>query len=104
MDDEKYLLPIPGKIKLRMELINGYGTKELTETIIMGIISAVVSFILFKITNNYLIAIGNFALITGGTFVATIKGSNNISMIDLTKSLIKFTKSQKYYKFVKGGK
>ena len=80
MEDEFYLIQIPGNIKLRMEVINGVGIKELIQTGIAGIISAIMAVILYGIFNNYLLSIGTFLAVTAVTFVAVMKDKNNSSI------------------------
>ena len=41
MDDERYQVSIPANVKIRTELINGIGIKELITTAIAGTISGV---------------------------------------------------------------
>lgn len=80
MEEEFYLIQIPGNIKLRMEIINGVGIKELIQTGIAGIISAIIAIIIHGITNNYLLSIGIFLAVTAITFIAVMKDKNNSSI------------------------
>ena len=80
MEEEFYLIQIPGNIKLRMEVINGVGIKELIQTGIAGIISAVIAVILYGVFNNYLLSIGIFLAVTAITFAVVMKDKNNSSI------------------------
>lgn len=100
MDEEKYMIDIPGNIKVRMELIDGIGIKELAQTIVVGIISAIIGIIINTIFKNYLVAIGFFLGVTALTFVALIKDSKtNTSGADYIIDMIKFIKNQKFFKY-----
>ena len=99
-EDERFMIPIPGNIKLRMEVINGVGIKELMQTFIAGAIGVILAFILNSIFHNYLVAIGTFFVITGGTFVIVMKDKNNSSIGDLIGFIVNFYKGQRFFKFV----
>lgn len=100
MDEDKYMLEIPGNIKVRMEMIEGIGIKEIGQTIIVGIISAIIGFLINTIFKNYLVAIGFFLGVTALTFVSLIKNSNtNTSGADVLMDIIKFMKNQKFFKY-----
>lgn len=98
--DDRFLLPIPGKIKLRMEVINGVGIKELTQTIIAGVIGIFIAIFINSVFHNYLVAVGSFMLITGATLVIVMKDKNNTSIADLIRYIIFFFKHQRFYKYV----
>ncbi len=101
MNEEKYMINIPGNIKLRMELIDGIGLKELGQTIIVGIISAIIGVLINIIFKNYLVAIGFFLGVTAITFVLLIKDSKtNTSTADYILDYIKFFKNQKFFKYI----
>lgn len=57
MDDERYQVNIPANVKIRTELINGIGIKELITTAIAGTISIFIDLFIYAITKNYLICI-----------------------------------------------
>lgn len=100
MEDEKYQVQMPSDVKTRMELINGIGVKELITTGIAGGISLLVSYLYFLIFNNYIIAFGIFAVVTGGTFVMVMKDKHNTSIAGMIKNIISFYSKQKFYKYV----
>lgn len=99
MEDEQYLIQMPSDVKTRMELINGIGIKELITTAIAGGISLVVAYISFLIFKNYLIAVGIFAIATGGTFICVMKDKNNSSIAMMIRNVIRFYSNQKFFKY-----
>ena len=81
-------------------MLIGIGLKELIQTIIAGIISAILGVIINSIFQNYLLAVGIFLGITSITFLLVMKDKNNSSVITIIGNIIKFYKNQKYYKYV----
>ncbi|MBR0491889.1 MAG: hypothetical protein IJJ82_07620 [Clostridia bacterium] len=100
MNEENYKFSIPNNVKIRMEVINGVGIRELIETIVAGIISAVIAVIINAITNNYIISIGFFLLVTGATFVLVMRDKNNNSIAGIIFNIFKFFKGQRYFEFI----
>jgi len=100
MEDEKYQINIPANVKVRTELINGVGIKELITTAIAGVISIFIDIPIYAISQNYLICLIVFAIITGFTFIAVMKDKNNSCIADLIMSIYQYIKGQKYYEYV----
>ena len=99
MDDEKYQVNIPANVKIRTELINGIGVKELITTAIAGAISIFIDLIIYVITKNYLICLIVFGIITGFTFIAVMKDKNNSCIADMIINMYQYFRGQKYYEF-----
>lgn len=99
MDDERYQVNIPANVKIRTELINGIGIKELITTAIAGGISIGIDLFLYMITKNYLICLIVFGIITGFTFIAVMKDKNNSCIADMIKNMYQFFRGQKYFEF-----
>ena len=99
MDDEKYQINIPANVKIRTELINGIGIKELIITWVAGTISVCIDLFLYAITKNYLICIILFGAVTGFTFIAVMKDKNNSCIADMIKNMYQFFRGQKYFEF-----
>ena len=85
---EKRLIKIPRQIRLKTEFFEGFGMEELIKTLIAGGISAVISYIFYKITGQTIIA----TLIVIGVIVVSvivlIKGNNNFSMAETIKNIV----------------
>lgn len=99
MDDEKYQVNIPANVKIRTELINGIGIKELLTTGIAGTIIVFIDLFIYMITKNYLICLIVFGIVTGFTFIAVMKDKNNSCIADMIKNMYQFFKGQKYFEY-----
>lgn len=99
MEDEKYQVQIPANVKVRTELINGIGIKELITTCIAGFISLFIDIPIYLITENYLICLILFGIITGFTFLAVMKDKNNGCIASLLIDMYKYFKGQKFYEY-----
>ena len=55
MNEEKYQVQIPANVKVRTELINGIGIKELVITGIVGMICLIIDVPIYLISQNYLV-------------------------------------------------
>lgn len=100
--DNKRQVKIPRQIRLKTEFFVGFGMEELIKTLIVGAIAGGISYILYKITNQTIIAT---LLVIGAvvvSVVALIKGNNNFSMVDTLKNIIKFETMQKDYRYERG--
>jgi len=94
---------IPRQVRLKTEFFVGYGVEELIKTVLVGVVSVIVAYIVYKITGqtlaSTLIVIGTIAI----SVVALIKSNNNFSMVDIIKNIIKFELMQKEYKYERCG-
>lgn len=100
MEEEQYQVQMPSDVKTRMELINGIGIKELIITGIIGGISLLIAYLYFLIFGGYMIAVGIFAVGTGGTFVMVMKDKHNTSIAGMIMNVINFYNRQKFYKYI----
>ena len=57
MNEEKYQVQIPANVKVRTELINGIGIKELVITGIVGMICLIIDVPIYLISQNYLVCL-----------------------------------------------
>jgi uncharacterized membrane protein YeaQ/YmgE (transglycosylase-associated protein family) len=96
---DKVQVKIPRQIRLKTEFFIGFGMEELIKTLIVGAIAGVIAYILYKITNQTILAT---LLVIGAIVVAVIslvKGNNNFSMIDMIKNIVKYETMQKEYRY-----
>jgi len=100
MEEEQYQVQMPSDVKTRMELISGIGIKELITTGIAGGISLLIAYLYFLIFGGYMVAVGIFAVGTGGTFVMVMKDKHNTSIAGMIMNVINFYNKQKFYKYV----
>lgn len=102
MAQDKVQVKIPRQIRLKTEFFIGFGMEELIKTVIVGAITGVIAYILYKITNQTILAT---LLVIGAIVVAVIslvKGNNNFSMIDMIKNIVKYETMQKEYRYERG--
>lgn len=102
MAQDKVQVKIPRQIRLKTEFFIGFGMEELIKTLIVGAVAGVIAYILYKITNQTILAT---LLVIGAIVVAVIslvKGNNNFSMIDMTKNIVKYETMQKEYRYERG--
>ena len=102
MAQDKVQVKIPRQIRLKTEFFIGFGMEELIKTLIVGAVAGVIAYILYKITNQTILAT---LLVIGAIVVAVIslvKGNNNFSMIDMIKNIVKYETMQKEYRYERG--
>lgn len=102
MAQDKVQVKIPRQIRLKTEFFVGFGMEELIKTLIVGAVAGVIAYILYKITNQTILAT---LLVIGAIVVAVIslvKGNNNFSMIDMIKNIVKYETMQKEYRYERG--
>lgn len=102
MAQDKVQVKIPRQIRLKTEFFIGFGMEELIKTLIVGAVAGVIAYILYKITNQTILAT---LLVIGAIVVAVIslvKGNNNFSMIDMIKNIVKYETIQKEYRYERG--
>lgn len=102
MAQDKVQVKIPRQIRLKTEFFIGFGMEELIKTLIVGAIAGVIAYILYKITNQTILAT---LLVIGAIVIAVIslvKGNNNFSMIDMIKNIVKYETMQKEYRYERG--
>ena len=102
MAQDKVQVKIPRQIRLKTEFFIGFGMEELIQTLIVGAVAGVIAYILYKITNQTILAT---LLVIGAIVIAVIslvKGNNNFSMIDMIKNILKYETMQKEYRYERG--
>lgn len=99
MNDKKKQVKIPRQIRLKTEFFVGFGMEELIKTLIVGAISGIIAYMFYLFTGKTIVA----TLIVIGAIVVSvvslIKGSNNSSMVDTIKNILKFETMQKEYRY-----
>ncbi len=100
-ENMNYKVQIPGNVKTRMEIFDGIGIPEIIYTAIGAGIGLLLAMLIYKICNNYVVALLIFAICSGGTFASVIKDKNGGSIAQTIKNVIIFIKSQKVFKYVR---
>lgn len=96
---EKQSLYIPQGLKTRVEIFEGYGKEELFKTIIATVIAGVFDILLYLIFKNTVESMVFILVAISGSVMMLTKDKNNISVVDQVGFMIKFTKSQKVYRY-----
>lgn len=99
-DEERFQINMPANVKVRVEIINGIGIKEMISTAIAGVMAVFVALIYNTIFDNYLVALGIWGLITGVTFISVMKDKYNTCIAELIGNMIKFYQGQRIFEYV----
>lgn len=99
MEDNE-MLYIPIGLKEKNELWDGFGKEELIKSLILLAILFIIDLIIFLIIGSISFA-AIFALVSiGSTGMIFTKDTTNLSVVDHINNMIRFSKSQKKYKYV----
>jgi len=97
MDDTK--LYIPMGVKPETELFNGFGRKQLFQSVIgslgAGVIAAAIWLFSGNVTTTVIVVLAGIV----GSVMMTTKDQSNLSVVDQLQNMIRFAKSQKYYPY-----
>ena len=96
---DKKMIKIPTEIKLKTEFFDGYGMAELVKTIIVGVISSIIAYIINLFTHETLLptffVLGSIVV----SVIALVKGQSNFAMVDMINNAIKYNLMQRDYKY-----
>jgi hypothetical protein len=92
-------LYIPVNIKTRFEFFDGYGVKELIPTIIAALTSGFFAFILHAVAGGTMLPVLAVLVTIAASVMALAKGDNNMSVVDQTKCVLRFSREQKKYPY-----
>ena len=100
VSDNKKQVKIPRQIR-KTEFFIGFGMEELIKTLIVGAVAGIIAYFFYLFTHQTIIAtlivIGAISI----SVIALIKGSNNFSMLDMIKNIVKYEFMQKEYRYEK---
>lgn len=101
MEDKQkdFRLYIPSNVKTRLEFFKGYGIKELIISVIVLITLLPISFLIYKLKDNYLIPVLVEFIGVSATVICTTKDENNLCVVDQIKYMLDFAKMQKKYEY-----
>lgn len=97
--NEKQTLYIPLGLKTRTEIFDGFGKEELFKSIIVTLIAAAIDAVVYFITKNTVFCVVFILCSIAGTVMMLAKDKTNISVVDQIKFMMRFTKSQKVYRY-----
>ena len=99
-DESRFQINMPANVKVRVEIINGIGIKEMITTAVVGIIAVFITLVFNALFNNYLVAVGIWIVITGATFLAVMKDKYNTCIAELISNIFKFYQKQRIFYYV----
>jgi hypothetical protein len=97
MEDEK--LYIPMGVKTEVEIFQGFGKKQLLQSVIGSLGAGAVSAFVWLFTQNVTFSV--IGILTGivGSVMMTTKDQTNLSVVDQLQHMVRFAKSQKIYPY-----
>ncbi len=92
-------LYIPTGVKAENELFNGFGKREMLQSIIGSLFGGAVAALLWLIAGN--VALTVVAVLSGifGSVMMCTKDQNNQSVVDQFRNMIRFARSQQIYPY-----
>lgn len=92
-------LYIPTGVKATNELFNGFGKRELLQSVIGSLFGGAVAALLWLIAGN--VALTVVAVLSGifGSVMMCTKDQNNQSVVDQIRNMIRFQRSQQIYPY-----
>ena len=92
-------LYIPVNIKTRFEFFDGYGVTELIPTIIAAIVSGFFALIIHTVMGGAILPVLLVLITVAASVMALAKGENNMSVVDQTKCVLRFSREQRKYPY-----
>lgn len=96
---EKETLYIPLGLKTKTEIFDGFGKEELFQAILATVVAGAIDTIIYMFTKSTAFCVVFILSSIAGSVMMLTKDKTNISVVDQLKFMIKFTKSQKKYKY-----
>ncbi|MDR1070349.1 MAG: hypothetical protein LBL37_06185 [Gracilibacteraceae bacterium] len=95
-------LHVPMGVKTENEFFPGFGKKEFLQASAGAALGALISLIVFIISGNAAYAMTGVLSGIAGSVMMTTKDQYNLSVVTQVASLIRFSRSQKFYPYVYG--
>lgn len=92
-------LYIPTGVKAENELFNGFGRRELLQSMVGSLFGGAMAALLWLIARN--VAMTVVAVLTGifGSVMMCTKDQNNQSVVDQIRDMLRFSRSQQIYPY-----
>ncbi len=92
-------LYIPMGVKTENELFNGFGKRELMQSVIGSLIGGFIAGMIWLFSGN--VAVTVVAVLSGifGSILMTTKDLNNQSVVDQIGNMVRFMRSQQIYPY-----
>lgn len=95
-------LYIPMGVKSTPEFFNGFGRRELGQSMIGIVAFGCVALLIHFVTHSSFATLVTMFIGIMGSFFATTKGGNNLNAIDEARLLVSYFQSQKQYRYRMG--
>ncbi len=99
MEEKKWELYIPSGVKAENELFNGFGKRELLQSLAGSLFGGVIGCVIWLGSRN--VAFTVVAVLTGifGSVMMCTKDQHNQSVVDQVGNMIRFAKGQQIYPY-----
>jgi hypothetical protein len=87
-------------IKTRFEFFDGYGFAELIPTVIAALVSGLIAFIVHSTAEGVIVPVLIVLVTIAASVMSLSKGENNMSVIDHTKCILRFSREQRKYPYM----
>ena len=101
VEEQRETLYIPTNIKTKQEFFSGYGFMELMKTLVMAALGLIVGLMIYAKNQNISTVILIVMVVISATIVCVSKDRNNQSIVDYVDNMIKFSRSQKIYRYIR---
>lgn len=99
MENQGTTLYIPMGVKAENELFNGFGKRELLQSLVGSLLGGGISILIWLVSRN--VAFTVVAVLTGifGSVMMCTKDQNNQSVVDQIGNMVRFARSQQIYPY-----
>ena len=96
---EKETLYIPLGLKTKTEIFDGFGKEELLQSIFATVVAGAIDIIGYMITKSTAFCVVFILSTIAGSVMMLTKDKTNVSVVEQLKFMIRFSKSQKKYRY-----
>lgn len=96
---EKETLYIPLGLKTKTEIFDGFGREELFQAIVATLVAGVIDIAAYFITKSVSFCVVFILSAIAGSVMMLTKDKSNISVMDQLRFMVRFSKSQKRYRY-----
>lgn len=99
MQEQSTALYIPMGVKAENELFNGFGKRELLQSLVGSLLGGGISVVIWLLSRNVVFTV--VAILTGifGSIMMCTKDQNNQSVVDQIGNIARFARNQQIYPY-----
>jgi hypothetical protein len=98
-NNTKTTLYIPSNVKTRYEIFEGFGKKEIMQTLVATAIIVLVAFLIYSINGSVSFLVVFILVGIAASVMCVTKDKNNQSVLDQLKNMIRFAREQEKYDY-----